>query len=67
MEAGRLPIARARFPEWAADEASAAQRVRESVVTGDVHAGAKAMADWIDAQALMLVMLSIEDDRIGHS
>lgn len=60
MNAARLPEARLRFPEWAEQERDAEMRVRICVATGDIKGGAHALADWIDAQAAMLVYLDIE-------
>lgn len=61
MNAARLPEARERYPKWAADEDAAMLRLRIAVAAGDVPAGAKALADWIDTQALMLSYMEIED------
>lgn len=59
MNAARLPEARLRFPDWAANEREAECRVRICASVGDIAGGAKALADWIDAQALMLACLEI--------
>lgn len=61
MNAARLPEARLRCPEWAVDEENAMKRVRRAAISGDVEAGAKALADWIDAQALMLAYVDVYD------
>lgn len=59
MHASRLPEARQLCPLFAADEAHAERQLRVAVATGDVAAGAKALADWIDAQVGMLVYLEL--------
>jgi hypothetical protein len=61
MNAERLPEARLRCPQWAADEDAAMKRVRRAALDGDVDAGARALADWIDAQALMLAYCDVYD------
>ena len=66
MDSARLPEARARFPEWALCERMAEQRLRVAVAEGDIPAGSQALADWIDAQAVMLACLYVEDEHLGH-
>lgn len=61
MNAARLPEARQRYPQWAAEEDAAMWRLRQAVANGNIPAGAKALADWIDTQALMLAYMEIED------
>lgn len=57
MNAARLPEARLRWPRLAKEEADAERRVRQAMAASDLEAGARALADWIDAQAGMLVYL----------
>lgn len=58
-----LAKGRTRHPEWAKREDDAYDRCCRAIETCDVEAGARAMADWVDARALIIVYTEMEDER----